>query len=87
MISIFKTSIESRQDLRRLAPYLKAVESDIQWTVDMEDCDRILRVESDADRTDQIALVLNSHGFLCITLAKFEREPDFSFEREPEFSC
>ncbi len=71
MISIFKTSIGSREELRRIAPFLNALMADMRWTVDIEDCDRILRVESGADSADQIGMVLSSHGFLCINLAKF----------------
>ena len=79
MVAIFKTSIGSKHDLRRVAPFLNTLIADIRWTVDIEDCDRILRVESGVDKADQIALVLSSHGFLCINLAKFDVEPEFSF--------
>lgn len=78
MISIFKTSIGSKEELRWIAPFLNASAIDIRWTVDVEDCDKILRVESGEDRADQIALILSSHGFLCITLAKFDTEPEFN---------
>jgi len=79
MISIFKTSIGSKEELRRIAPFLNTLVADIRWTVDIDDCDRIMRVESGVDRADQIGLVLSSHGFLCISLAKFDTEPEFSF--------
>lgn len=78
MISIFKTNIGSKEELRMIAPFLNALISDIRWTVDMEDCDKILRVESGVDGADQIGLLLISHGFLCINLAKFEGEPEFN---------
>ncbi|TCC98972.1 hypothetical protein [Pedobacter psychroterrae] len=78
MVLIFKTSIGSKHDLRRVTPFLNALAADMRWTVDIDDCDRILRVESGADKADQIALVLSSHGFLCINLAKFYAEPEFS---------
>ena len=78
MVSIFKTSIGSKEDLRSIGPFLNAVALDMHWTVDIDDCDRILRVESGVAETDEIALLLNSHGFLCIMLAKFEAEPEFN---------
>ena len=79
MVSIFKTSIGSKHDLRKVAPFLNTVSDDLSWTIDLDDCDKILRVESGVDEADQIALVLTSHGFLCISLAKFDAEPEFSY--------
>lgn len=76
MISIFKTSIGSAQDLSRIAPILNRLSMGL-WTVDLYDCDKILRVDSGTDQNEEIVSVLNSEGFLCVNLATFYAEPQF----------
>ena len=76
MISIFKTSIGSAQELSRIAPILNSVSMG-PWTVDLHDCDKILRVDSGTDQNEEIVSVLTGEGFLCVNLATFYTEPQF----------
>ena len=75
MISIFKTSVSSVEDLNKLKPYLNALMEDIKWTIDLFDSDRILRVISSVDKNKEIISVVNGLGFDCENLETFYAAP------------
>jgi len=75
MVSIFKTTIASQQDADSMRPLLNSLLQDCTWTIDLSDCDRILRVDSCEDKNEEIISLLNSKGFLCLELATFYAEP------------
>jgi hypothetical protein len=75
MISIFKTSVASADDLNKLRPYLNALMEDLRWTIDLFDSDRILRVKSSVNKNDEIISVVNRLGFECENLETFYSEP------------
>jgi hypothetical protein len=77
MISIFKTNIASNHDLNKIRPYFNVILADFKWTVDLLDCDKILRVDSKVNKNDEIISVARSHGFLCENLDTFHTEPSF----------
>ncbi|WP_069658314.1 hypothetical protein [Arcticibacter eurypsychrophilus] len=77
MISIFKTNIASTRDLNKIKPYLNALMADLKWTIDLFDCDRILRVDSRVNKNEEIIRVARSLGFECINLETFYSEPSF----------
>jgi hypothetical protein len=75
MISIFKTSVASNQDLNRLKPYLNSLVEDLKWTIDLFDSDRILRVISSVNKNEEIISVVNELGYDCENLETFYSEP------------
>ena len=75
MISIFRTSVASKDDLNKLGPYLNALMEDLRWTVDLFDCDKILRVKSSVNKNAEIIAVVNGLGFECENLETFYSEP------------
>ena len=75
MISIFKTNIISEQELAEISPMLNVLDKCL-WTIDLFDCDRILRVDSLFDQSEKIISMLAEKGFLCIELARFYTEPE-----------
>lgn len=75
MISIFKTSVDSHEDLTRLKPSLNFLSDDLKWTIDLYDADRILRVVSTVDRNSEVISVLNDLGFHCENMATFYSAP------------
>ena len=47
-ILVFKTSVESYRDIRAVGRLLnKLLDKTEKWNFDLEDCDRILRVEAE----------------------------------------
>ncbi|WP_407430076.1 hypothetical protein [Arcticibacter sp.] len=75
MISIFKTSVASSDDLNKLRPYLNSLMEDLRWTIDLFDSDRILRVKSSVNKNAEIIAVVNELGFECENLETFYSEP------------
>ena len=45
-VCVFKTNIENNEKLHLLKPLFDNHQAIIQWTVDFEDIDRVLRVET-----------------------------------------
>lgn len=64
-IYIYKTSVVKRSDIKQLSPLLDQLG---EWNFDLEDCDKILRIESDFNVADRAIDLLNQNGFLCIEL-------------------
>lgn len=75
MISIFKTNISS-DDLSNVSPYLNGLLSGQIWTVDIGDCDRILRVDSFININEEIKSILTRLGYLCVHLETFYTRPN-----------
>jgi hypothetical protein len=75
MISIFRTSVDSSDDLNKLKPYLNALMEDLRWTIDLFDSDKILRVKSTVNKNKEIISIVNGLGFDCENLETFYSEP------------
>jgi hypothetical protein len=75
MISIFRTTVASMEDLNKLAPLLNALMEDLKWTIDLFDSDKILRVKSQVNKNEEIISVVSGLGFDCENLETFYSEP------------
>ncbi|CAN5406041.1 hypothetical protein BH23BAC1_BH23BAC1_29620 [soil metagenome] len=65
-VLVFKTSVTRQEDILNLQPVLnKNLKVNESWNFDLEDCDKILRVETRTTQADTILAALNSNGFLC----------------------
>lgn len=64
-VLVFKTNITSSVQVASLASVLDVAEDIEEWSIDMEDCDRILRVVSGGIETREIINSLNNLGFHC----------------------
>jgi len=70
MILVFKTSVQSIAEIDQLKPDLDALlTSTEKWNFDLEDCDRILRVESVVTSVDAVIELLSGRGVECAELA------------------
>jgi len=65
MIYVFKTSVRSHKDINRLKPYLEESLGQSRWNFDLEDCDNILRVESEKENKFEIFKILQNLDFDC----------------------
>lgn len=45
-ILVFKTDLDSEQEVNRLMPHINTVDGIIRWNVDLQDCDKVLRIVS-----------------------------------------
>ncbi|MBC7904341.1 MAG: hypothetical protein H7Y27_13015 [Gemmatimonadaceae bacterium] len=67
-ILIFKTNIDCPEAREKLRPVLDAHSAIRQWSVDLHDCDCVLRVISETLKPDDIIAMANAHGFECSEL-------------------
>lgn len=65
MIYVFKTSVSTKDQVNTLKPYINKVLPNEKWNFDLEDCDRILRIDSEENIVPKIVGLLNIHEFYC----------------------
>ena len=68
MILVFKTSLQTKSDCQRLALLLDNHADIEQWTVDLTDCDNVLRIVSKGTSPTTIETMVRSIGFDCCEL-------------------
>jgi hypothetical protein len=67
-VLVFKTSVNTEQHIEELAPHLNSLIQPPNWNFDLDDCDRILRVETAHNIAPAIVSVINQRGFECVEL-------------------
>ncbi len=65
MVEIFKTNVIDIGTSKMLTQKLERAFPDNKINFDLEDCDRILRIEGDRVMSPAIISVLNAYGFWC----------------------
>ena len=65
MIYILKTSVQWKNQVRKLKPYINKIVPNEKWNFDLKDCDKILRIDSEEDRIPEIKNILSIHKFHC----------------------
>ncbi len=64
-IFVYKTDIEGDYDLETIDELLSNHETIIRWNVDVDDVDKVLRIESTADNAEELAKTVVEAGYLC----------------------
>jgi hypothetical protein len=64
-VLVFKTSVTTEQHIEELAPLLNSIIQPPNWNFDLEDCDRILRIETAHNIAPAVVSVINQQGFYC----------------------
>ena len=64
-ILIFKTSIKNNSNINKLKPFIDKIVKDGRWNFDLEDCDKIFRVETSRNIGAQLISLFNINGFNC----------------------
>lgn len=65
MVLVFRTSVSSKRKIRQIKPLLDQTLSHAKWSFDLEDCDKILRVETTENVALKIVSTLTKIGFEC----------------------
>lgn len=68
IIHVFKTSVKDKAHIRKLKLHLDFNFHNILWNFDLEDRDRILRIESPKNISKAVINLLHSYHFECIEL-------------------
>lgn len=64
-ILIFKTNIETDDHHKEVGVLLSSHRSVIDWNIDKEDIDKVLRIESELNNTQEIITTISRAGFMC----------------------
>ncbi|RYZ51000.1 MAG: hypothetical protein EOP49_12685 [Sphingobacteriales bacterium] len=67
-VLIFKTSVITEADRLNITELLNADEEIDQWHIDLDDCDKVLRIVSATRNPLNIIELVNRKGYLCIEL-------------------
>jgi hypothetical protein len=67
-ILIFKTNVRTEFEKKCVADILNSLNSIQEWSIDMEDVDRVLRIVSTSKSTEEIITTLTNEGYECSEL-------------------
>ena len=65
MVYVFKTSVKFKKQIKQLACELNKIKEIQNWNFDLEDCDKILRIESRKNISLLTCELLNKLGHKC----------------------
>jgi hypothetical protein len=65
MIYVFKTTVKSKIQAKKLTPYIDKILPKAKWNFDLEDCDKILRIDSEENIILPIISLLKNQNFEC----------------------
>ena len=67
-IYVFKTSVKYKKQIHAISKQFEAIENIKKWNFDLDDCDKILRIESATNITAIACHVLHSLNINCVEL-------------------
>lgn len=67
-ILIFKTNVTSKKKASKIGSLLSSVPTIKQWSFDLDDCDKVLRVVATRLNPDFVESLLQAAGFKCQVL-------------------
>ncbi len=68
MIFVFKTSVKYKIQIKNLKPQFDNILPKAKWNFDLEDCDKILRIDSEENIVLPIINLLKKHNYDCAEL-------------------
>ena len=68
MVEVFKTNVQHRELAEQLVSILRARLAFFKINFDLQDCDKILRVEGEQICVETIIEILSAHGLECEVL-------------------
>ena len=68
-VLVLKTNIRYKKHLKEVAPLLDSQQNIFRWNVDLQDRDKVLRIESAALPINDVIQLIQNAGFHCEELA------------------
>jgi hypothetical protein len=65
MIFVFKTSVKTKLQIKKLKPHINKILPNAKWNFDLEDIDKILHIDSEENIVLIIIDLLNIHNCSC----------------------
>lgn len=69
MVEVFKTNVMHAADAGKMEHLLRAAFPDCHFNFDLEDCDKIFRIVSSCDVSEQVIAIFTGQHFSCSILA------------------
>lgn len=67
-VEVFRTNVTTATQAARLLRLLNESFPDYKINFDLEDCDKVLRVEADGVAVDGVIALVTNRGFVCDAL-------------------
>jgi hypothetical protein len=64
-VLVFKTNVNSSRKATRIGNLLAAIPTIKQWNFDLDDCDKVLRIEATESNIKIVSSILRAAGFVC----------------------
>ena len=64
-VMVFRTNLNSKKDIDRVAPLLDTTHIVLLWSVDTNDIDKVLRIEGFSDKPEEINAIIKRAGYQC----------------------
>jgi copper chaperone len=64
-VLVFKTNLRFKKQITALTPYINTLHGILKWNVDMDDKDRILRIEAKDLNPRKVEATLHQAGYFC----------------------
>jgi hypothetical protein len=68
VVEIFKTNVQNEADKNYVTAFIQSKFPGYKINFDLEDCDKILRVEGNGLELKNIINCVNSIGYICVRL-------------------
>jgi hypothetical protein len=65
MIFVLKTSVRTKNDVEELKLSSSDIFEQARWSFDLDDCDKVLRIDSKTDILSAVIRLLQDKGFDC----------------------
>lgn len=67
-VLILKSNIKTKKDAKKVNEIFSQIKSIKRWSIDLDDWERILKVESFILSSENIAVILKQFGYKCTEL-------------------
>ncbi|NML19636.1 hypothetical protein HHL16_02070 [Pseudoflavitalea sp. G-6-1-2] len=64
-VLVFKTNVRNRTNIKSVGEALNSLTGVVKWNFDLQDVDRILRIEANDVSPRNVELALHYAGFAC----------------------
>ncbi len=68
-VLILKTNIRYKKDVKEVAPLLDGQDNISRWNIDLNDIDKVLRIEANDIELTEVVQLIQEAGFHCEELA------------------
>lgn len=68
MVEVFKTNVQEFEEAQNLVALLRQHFPDSKVNFDLDDCDKVLRVEGNNLKIEKVMTLIMEKGFLCKVL-------------------